>query len=202
MTSQDWLTLSSRLYLLAIIVGAGASWGVYRFGSEVSDQKDKQVAAAAAAAAKATERAAALEEGAEKLRKANAELSIELERERSSRIKLQDALSSRHITPEKAAKIADAIRGKVSSVVLQYTSDAESVSFAHDIRNALALGGVQVRIEFAGIMSPTPYGLQMSVPETAKSLAQAFVDQGFNPSVRTAAGGAPVILVGHKPPPF
>ena len=227
MTSEDWLIWADRVYF-----GAGAFAAIFtaitvvagvvqnKLNNQISENKDREfaefrirsetrvkevegeTALAKSEGQKANERAASLEEKAETLRSSNAQLAIQLEQERMSRIKLQNALSSRHITPEQAERISNTIRGKINQVTLHYTSEAKSLSFAQDIRDTLVKAGVQVNIQFSGVMSPTPYGLQMSIPENATSISEAFLNEGFTPIIRKSPNGMIVILVGQKPPPF
>ena len=175
----------------------------FRFASEIrAKELEGEIATAKSEGEKAKERAASLEEKTEILRIASTQLAIQLEQERISRLKLQSMLSSRHISPEQAERIANTIRGKVSKVRLQVTSEAESLSFAQDIADTLTKAGVEIDGEMTGVMIPTPYGLQMSIPENAKALGEAFANDGFSPLIRTSSGSIPVILVGQKPPSF
>jgi len=157
---------------------------------------------AGAVAAQATERTSALETQTASLQAANTQLQIRLEEERINRLRLQVAISSRHLTPEQMDTIADAVRGRISNVIIAYTSDAESLAFAQDIAFAVQKGGSAITAEGSGMMVPTPYGLAVTLPPGVETFGEAL--KAVYPETRLtfSANAQPYILVGHKPPPF
>ena len=54
----------------------------------------------------------------------------------------------------------------------------------------------------SGIIIPTPYGLQMTLPPDAKALGDILKTAFPGTSVIINANAPPTILVGQKPPPF
>jgi hypothetical protein len=105
-------------------------------------------------AAKARERTAALDSKALQLQSESIQLQRRLEEERTNRIKLQAALSSRHITPEQADMIISELSGKSASIIIMFTSDAESLAFTLDIIGAFQKAGVTVCPQGSGYMVP------------------------------------------------
>jgi hypothetical protein len=164
---------------------------------------EKDAAAAHAEATQNAERTAVLEKSSEQLRADNIEQQRQLERERISRIELQNALATPHLTLEKIDHLADALRGRISEVNLQFTSQADSLILSQDIYNTLLKAGVHVLKSSAGVMVPTPYGLIITIPDESFSfLIEAFKNVGLIPRVHVQAGPRATILVGLKPPPF
>jgi hypothetical protein len=154
------------------------------------------IATANATAAEATERAARAQAD-------NTQLEIRLEEERKSRIALQKALSTPHLTPEQIDQLAQAVRGRVPQLTMQYTSDASSLALAQDIKTAFERAGVPVEASFSGMMSPKPYGLFVRIPsEEFRFLTQLFQEFDLEPTVTLGANLPVALLVGEKRPPF
>jgi hypothetical protein len=133
----------------------------------------------------------------------NTQLEIRLEEERKNRIALQKALATPHLTPEQIDQLAQAVRGRVPLLILEYTSDASSLALAQDIKTAFERAGVQIHLNSAGIMSPKPYGLFITIPSNDfRFLPNLFEAFGLSPKVGTVANQPVRMLVGEKPPPF
>jgi hypothetical protein len=147
-----------------------------------------EIAKANAVAAEATER--------------NTQLEIRLEEERKSRIALQKALATPHLTPEQIDRLATATRGRVPFLVLQYSSDATSLALAQDIKAAFDQAAVQVNVHFAGQTIPKRYGLFIGIPtEEFRFLPDLFREFGFSPNVTVGPPmQGPTIFVGEKAP--
>jgi hypothetical protein len=196
-SAANWTYLvAGGLAVFFTATTVAASWVMWRTSSDISDAKDRELVRFQT---EAKERTASLENSSEKIRLEAIVLQKRLEEERVSRLKLQAALASRHLSPEDSDRLSDAVRGKVAQVVLQFTSDAESLAFTQDIANALTRGGVHVIPQGSGIMSPKPYGVIVSSVDPSpltQGLRAAHVDIRISP----AQGAVASILVGEKPP--
>ncbi|WP_158704483.1 hypothetical protein [Rhizobium sp. NXC24] len=199
---NDW---SNRIYLIATICSisfAGiallASFFMWRSSNEISADKDRELARFQA---KANEKTEQLRNSSDQLKLEAIKLQERLEAERASRLQLQAALSSRHLSPEESDNLTAAVNGKLQRVVLKYTSDAESLAFAQDIANALARANVQVIPDGAGMIVPKPYGVSVNSPDPSPLTTGL---RAANIQIQTVAyqGGDTWILVGEKPPPF
>jgi hypothetical protein len=191
------------LRLAGAVETAGEAGERASYANKRAAQLEKDAAEASAEVAKTAERTATLETRSEQLRTDNINLQRQLERERTDRIKLQNALATPHLTPEKVVQLADALRGRIDEILLQFTSQADSLILAQDIYNALLKANVNVQKWSAGVMVPTPYGLVITIPDNSLSFViQAFKDVGIDPQVHVQPGSNASILVGLKPPPF
>jgi len=211
-----WDKISLWTLVWGMLFGAGAVFltGVSSFislrTSSIAQATTQQATAdakaegerAGEAAARATEQAAALESQTAALQLANTQLQVRLEEERVNRIKLQTALSSRHLSPEQSDTIANAVSGRLPTVIHAFTSDQESLAFVQDIAAALERGGVKVVPQGSGVMVPTPYGLAVTIRPEAQVLADALKAAQIDARVTVIPGAQTSILVGHKPPAF
>lgn len=136
------------------------------------------------------------------LQKETKDAQLKLEEERTNRLKLQSALSSRHLSPEQSAALSGAVRAMAGSVTLTYTSDAETLAFAQDIGSAIENGGIEVIPNGAGIIVPKPYGVIVTVNQDPHPLLTALRTAGVAFTVQFSAAPGASILIGEKPPPF
>jgi len=134
----------------------------------------------------------------------NTQLEIRLEEERKSRIALQNALATPHLTPEQIDQLARAVSGRVPLMVLEYTRDASSLALAQDIKTAFDRAKVPVQTNFTGVMSPKPYGLFIFIPgEELRFISDLFQTFGLSPKVTVVPPTQPLrIFPAEKPPPF
>jgi hypothetical protein len=191
------------LRLAGAVKTAGEADERASYANERAAQLEKDAADVRAEAEKTAERTAILETRSEQLRADNIDLQRQLERERTDRVKLQNALATPHLTPEEIDRLADFLRGRIGEVLLQFTSQAESLILAQDIYTALLKANINVQKWSSGVMVPTPYGLIITIPDESFScLIQAFKEIGIEPRARVQAGSKATILVGLKPPPF
>ena len=181
-----------------------AGYVIWRTSAEISAAKDRELVMFQTDASK---RQASLEKEAsdakertEQLRLQSLKLQQRLEEERLSRLNLQKALSSRHLSPEAADRLSDAVRGRLAQVVLRYVSDAETLAFAQDIANALTRGGVQVIPAGMGMMLPKPYGVTVSTSDPASPLVEGLTAADVVFQFNQNEASQPSILVGEKPP--
>lgn len=169
-----------------------ASFAMWKTSTLIEAEKDRQLEWFKADSA---ERVALLQ-------KETKDAQLQLEAERANRLKLQESLSSRHLSPERSAALSNGVRGTAGSVQMVFTSDAESLAFAQDIANALVNGGVQVSTTVIGSMSPKPYGITIYVNSATHPLIAAMRDAEVAFEIKIAPAETPSILVGEKPPPF
>ncbi|PST17956.1 hypothetical protein C7U61_16735 [Rhizobium sp. JAB6] len=193
-------------------VTVAASWVMWQTSTEISNAKDRELAkfqfeakertaTLEKQASEADERSAQLKKSSDQLKLEAVALQERLEAERASRLKLQAALSSRHLSPEDSDKLATAVAGKIQQVVLSFTSDAESLAFAQDIANALSRAGVNVIPNPSGMIVPKPYGVIVTAPDPSP-LTTGLRSAAVGIKVMPYRGGELSILVGEKPPPF
>jgi len=141
--------------------------------------------------AKATERAA------------NAER--EAEQERLARLKIEERLAARRISPEQHRELVRALsQYRGASVELTKLGEFEANRFADDISLTLKDAGWNVILNIVGTVSPPVYGLRCTVNESpaGKALGAAFkalptVHVESSPNMTVHAR----IFVGKKPPP-
>jgi hypothetical protein len=92
-------------------------------------------------------RAATSEERTEELRKGNLTLQATLERERAARIKIEEHLKPRGITPEQLSKIIAALQATPKGVVhvmSGFFDGTDAKPYAQQIKTALEEGGFKV----------------------------------------------------------
>jgi hypothetical protein len=209
---HNWAEMAGIVILAFLVVAEVAAYKYGHRKDDLTEQQQKatdqrhdedmarlhvEAAKANAVAAQATERAAQVQED-------NTQLEIRLEEERKSRIALQSALATPHLTPEQIDKLATAVRGRVPFLVLQYTSDATSLPLAQDIKTAFDRAQVEVNVHFAGQISPKRYGLFVTIPnDEFRFLPDLFSEFGLNPNVTVGPPTqGPTVFVGEKKPPF
>lgn len=177
--------------LIALLFGGGAVLALY-FSATNADQK----------IAAANERAATLEKEAAGLRQSTVGLELDLENERALRVKMQQAIAWRRITPEQEATLVAKLHSHPLTVSIQAVSgDPESTLYGDDIRRTLVAAGFTVNASlknFSGPMhglglSTTPSGERAVVASAFKSADVPFGDDG-TPAAEVT------IVVGSKMP--
>ena len=128
------------------------------------------------------------------------------EQERLARIKIEERLAWRRITPKEHDSLILMLKPHAGATVeLLKLGDIEAGIFADDLIKTLRDSGWLVTVNFAGVMAPPPYGLQCSVNESlpaGEALANALKSLP-TAQIRSVSGGPPIakILVGLGPPP-
>ena len=152
--------------------------------------------------ADAQTRAATLELEAAKLRQTTVGLELDLERERALRVKMQNAIAWRRITPVQEAKLVEMLGAHPMTVSVQAAAgDPESTLYADDIRRTLRAGGFTVIAALRNFSGPMHgLGLSTNSPDERSLVASAFkaADIEFGDDVTPAS--EVTIIVGSKMP--
>jgi hypothetical protein len=135
-----------------------------------------------------------------------AEANRRTEEERLARMKIEERLAWRRVSPGEHDVMVSHLAAHAGAVVeVTKLGDVESATFSDDIIKTLRDAGWAVRVIMVGVMSPPPYGLQCAVNEqlsAGRALAAALKSL---PNARVEnAPGLPVVarmLVGLRPPP-
>jgi hypothetical protein len=148
-------------------------------------------------------RSATLELEAARLRQSTVGLELDLERERSLRVKMQKEIAWRRITPAQEAKLVEMLRAHPMSVIVEAVAgDPESTLYGDDIRRALKAAGFIVSAGLKNFSGPM-HGLGISTnPSDERSIvASAFkaADIEFGDDISSAS--EVTITVGSKMPP-
>jgi hypothetical protein len=133
-----------------------------------------------------------------------AEANEKAEEERVARLKIEERLAPRRISPEEHQRLVAALspyRG--SSVQMTKLGDLEAGRFADDISLVFHESGWNVTLNYAGIVAPPVYNLRCVVNESAsgKALGAALknlpsAEVQYSPDLPVAGR----IFVGLKPP--
>jgi hypothetical protein len=227
----NWSTLA---YAVFVCLAAATSFLLALFAGRVTSAKDAElkklqsnsaqvVAHAEAGASRAAAQAAvAFQEQRrleadiaharahhEQLRKENLELQLVIEKERIARLRLEERVGTRHIDAEARRTIHSELSGFKGQklAIITHAGDAESATFAGEIKSALEAAGVSVSIVPALMFGKAQTGITLEVGanrrQFATALAKAFVDAGVchGPVTATESDDASLleILVGPKP---
>jgi hypothetical protein len=142
---------------------------------------------------------------AEALRQA-ADANRMAEQERLARIKIEETLAWRRISPGEYKALVSALRPHAgASVQVLKLGDMEAATFADDLIKTLRDSGWLVNVESAEYVVPIPYGLQCSIDGTipaGRALAEVLKALP-TAQIRSVSGSPPVarIVVGLRPPP-
>jgi hypothetical protein len=157
------------------------------------------------------ERVAGLESGVADANARAAEANRIAESERLARIKIEAGLASRHLTQEQHSKLVAALlasKERLPSVGVLLLGDKEAADFGREIATVFGEANIPVQLIGAGVMSPPPYGIQIT-DDANGTLAAAFNAAQIPSTVATIRmtlpgprAGGPAVLVGLKPPPF
>jgi len=202
---RHWI-LSRRLKAVQHAEDLNQEQNIAKLNKEAGDARQD--------AAQALERAAKAEES---LGNAKKDAAIALERaadanriaesERLARVKIEDRLAWRRISPEQDRKLVAALTPYAGSAIIieAINGDIEAETFAKDIVGVLQKAHWKVELHIAGIRIPAPYGLRCRInPEspTAKTLAEALkLLPGSTSEPAAIPGYAAILTVGLKPPP-
>jgi hypothetical protein len=235
MSAEEWKSIFDILTTIAVgfafICGAGALWAgrivnkqqaerLREFDRGITDAKielSKQEERAARAekdladvqnmVAGANERAARAEEGA-------ADANRLAEQERLARIKIEERMAWRRVSPKQHQTFVEALRPYKGSIVeLEKFGDLEASVFADDILRVLSDSGWNVRLSVTGQratlyigpgLNPM-YGLRIEVNDAlpaGRALASVFKELNAVSITRMSSTGQVVahIQVGIRPP--
>jgi hypothetical protein len=193
----SWSTLA---YIVFVCLAAAASFLLALFAGRLTAAKDAEIkrlqSTSAEAAAHAHAQAALAHQDQlrleadmahaqahhEELRKENLELHLAVEKERASRLRLEERLGPRHLRAEQRQTIRSALAAfqgqKVS--IITYPGDPEIGAFAGEIRATLAAAGIPVTIAPALVFGKPQPGIALEVGahrrQFATALAKAFVE--------------------------
>lgn len=220
MSPEHWKSVFEWISVGLLLLTFLSGYGILHFGNKAQILKDEQLRKfnkdlidAKAELGRQQERAAKAETelkniantaGAanERAGKAN-ERAAGIEKEN---MELKKRLAWRRIDQEQHNHLV-AMLGPYAGTIVQITKlgDMEAGTFAGDIIKTFSDAHWAVRQNFAGIMSPPPYGLSCAIDETTpagKALAEA-LRQLPTANVRVApiSGGIASIIVGLKPTP-
>jgi hypothetical protein len=193
-TLDRWFSIANKVYILAVLIAAAASFAIYQLSNRLSerDQAEKDVAKKEVAIAKSD---------AAKASQRSLELQVQLEAEQLERLKLQEKLSSRHLSEEQAAKLAGAVRWRqIDGIVVTRLGDYEANGYASDIIQAFQKGKSNVEIMDTGTLSPPVYGLVVNDFAENGNVITAFEEAGIPFIKGRPTGAIPHIIVGLKPP--
>jgi hypothetical protein len=147
----------------------------------------------------------ALEHGVDQERQAEiAGLITQAEEERVARLKIEERLAPRRISPEEHQRLVAALspyRG--SSVQMTKLGDLEAGRFADDISLVFHESGWNVTLNYAGIVAPPVYNLRCVVNESASGKALGAALKNLPSAEVQYSPDLPVsgrIFVGLKPP--
>jgi hypothetical protein len=163
-------------------------------------------ATANANAATANENAAKANERTELLRQSNLEVQRELERERMERLRLEESVAPRRLSDEQRSSLITALRSAPQPLTVQVTllGDQEAGTYGKAILEALNAANVQGSAGRAGIMTPPPYGIKLTLQQgNPKSVAiKAAFEQAHIPITSSFADTGAFdarILIGLRP---
>jgi len=126
--------------------------------------------------ADAQARAATLELEAAKLRETTVGLELDLERERTLRVKMQKEIAWRRITAAQEVKLVEMLRSHPMTVTLQAVAgDPESTLYGDDMRRTLKAAGFTVNAALRNFTGPMHgLGLSTNPPDERSIIASAF----------------------------
>ena len=105
-----WFDLSNFALLIGAILVALGTFGVFKMGAIKEKYSDERISFNEGETAKAKAVASKADENAEIVKKSNLVLQTDLERERISRLKLENQLAPRHLTPDQKAFLIQALK--------------------------------------------------------------------------------------------
>ncbi|CAB3782009.1 hypothetical protein [Paraburkholderia fynbosensis] len=125
----------------------------------------KTAAVANESAAKASENVAKANERTELLRQSNLEVQRQLEKERLERLRLEASIAPRRLSEQQRWSLVSSLQSAPQPLAAQITllGDEEAGGYEKAIWGTLNAAKVQVAAEMAGIMSPPPYGVQLTL---------------------------------------
>lgn len=155
------LILGALLVLIGTWLTIWAGGTKERFADERISGNERLTETAKADAAKAVEET-------EKVRETNLRLSIQLESEKSARLKIEQGLASRSVSRDKRPLLVDAIKKiqpPLSVQVERLVGDTEARRFGDQLIECLKQAGVQLSDSTIGIAPGFPDGLTIIGPE-------------------------------------
>jgi hypothetical protein len=207
------------LLLLTFVAGAGVLWFSRRLNAIQAEQLrqfDKGLTDAKLElgrqqerAANADARVAGLEADAANAKSEMAKQQTRAATAERDLLQLQTRLAHRRIGPDEQTKLAAKLLPYAGSIVaVTKLGESEAGRFADDLLAVFAQAKWDVKLTFAGTMSPPPYGLQCII-DTRTKAGQALADvlRQLPPvDIREAHRNPPndvivgTIVVGLKPP--
>lgn len=205
---QSVLDIANTVYLVALTLSVLFTFLVIYASSQVTQQKDQQLRQFQITSG---ERVAGLEAETEKAKAQQAELSVQLEKERIKRIELEAALAPRTLLPKQQEEFTLALSGAPGKITVFHFSDAETTNFADLIMTAIERAGLSVSVVPSQMMrgslprgvifqpSPKAPATLNDAIRTALSAADIpFAEKPFRP-IPNIPQEQPIILVGAKP---
>lgn len=149
-------TCASITAITAALIAASSGVITYMASSVQSRYNDQAIANANSVSAQANNAAAQAKVTSEELVKKNIELSIELEKERQERLKIEYSLSRRSLTPQQKETLSEHLekaRG-ISEVVIHIArQESEVINYSDEIKLAFTKAGVNVKLERGHVIS-------------------------------------------------
>lgn len=194
----------------ASLVGATVTLigvGLLMWGTRVRDHDfEAKMAQLNINAANAISESANASERAANVEKQNIELQTILERERSARLKLEAQIAPRSLSsPQRDALVKYLIEAaKPLNVNVILIGDREAELYGNQIASALQEAKVHFQLNHVGIMSPPPYGIQITLqPNSTKSISFKNAFEKASVPAIVASGNIgqfdAQILIGLKP---
>jgi len=174
-----------------------------RYADERISTNEKDTSVARAEAANAIKET-------ETIKNENLKLSLQLEQERSARLKIESGLASRRLTGSKRKLLVNSLKSiqPTPHVDLQrIVGDAETRSFGAELIASFNEAGVMITDFTAAMALGFPEGITIIGPMLPQEngIAIAFKTAGFTPSVvqgPVREGFSVRVIVGLKPPSF
>ena len=149
-------TYASITAITAAFIAASSGVITYMASSVQSRYNDQAIANANSVSAQANNAAAQAKVTSEELVKKNIELSIELEKERQERLKMESSLSRRSLTPQQKEILSENLKkvSGISKIVIHIAQqESEVINYSDEIRLAFTKAGINVKLERGHVIS-------------------------------------------------
>ena len=199
---------------LALIMGAflvlAGTWLTIWTGGAKERFADERISGNETLTQTAKADAAKAIEETERLKNDNLKLSLQLEAEKSARLKIESGLASRNVSNVKKPMLIDELKKIDPKPIIQIqrlVGDTETKRFGDQLIECFNSAGIRSTDFTIGMSPGFPDGVTIvssDLPESNKLVA-ALQAVGFSPVVKhgaTPPGFSAVVLIGLKPPSF
>lgn len=149
-------TYASITAITAAFIAASSGVITYMASSVQSRYNDQAIANANSVSAQANNAAAQAKVTSEELVKKNIELSIELEKERQERLKMESSLSRRSLTPQQKEILSENLKkvSGISKIVIHIAQqESEVINYGEEMILAFAESGIDVTVVKVNVLS-------------------------------------------------
>ncbi|MCE0849380.1 hypothetical protein LU689_05560 [Pseudomonas asiatica] len=180
-TTQSIYTYASIVTIIAALATAVCGALVYISSTFIGKETEMKIENARAVGALANESAQSANLKAERLRSENLQLSIALEKETQSRMKLEARLGQRTLSPVQIMEIKElntkeAITGKV--LIKAMLPQPEIIQYANILSETLSSSGIQTEVVQPGNMNWGMHGVSVAIkPSQEKAILTAIFEK-------------------------